>query len=115
MRSLTPKYRLVGFTLPEVVRALSGSCAELQYEVKLNGRKLKEGPMISALILAFVDMPPKEQKEFVKKGVAKLEALMQLDDPFDMAETPTPKTTTHHEPGKGSSSGSKPSSRRKLP
>lgn len=121
MRSLTPKYRIFGYTLPEVIQSLSGSCNEFQFEIKLNGRKLKEGPMLSALILAFSALPLDKQKAFLRDGVGRLEALMAEDDPFGTTAAPTPttpapKTGTHHEPGKGTkSSVAKPSSRKKAP
>lgn len=81
MRSLSTSHRLQGFSLPEILRQWEGTCINLGAGVTVNGRKLKPGPMLNALVLAFIhDLSPEQQWDLARKGVERLEAMMANDE-----------------------------------
>lgn len=95
MRNLTAKYRLNGHSIPEVTSGLEGACAELNSILRFNGRKLKPGPLLNAIVLQFINMSGEQQREFAKTGLRRLEALLEQDGPIEDNE---PATGINHKP-----------------
>jgi hypothetical protein len=80
MRSLTYDFRLQALSLPEIVAAIEGAATDLG-AVKLNGRKLKAGPLINAIVLHFLSLDDAGREAMARAGVERLQALMRLDEP----------------------------------
>lgn len=81
-RSLSPNQRLQGFSLPEVVRDFERTCLDLSEFESFNGRKLKPGPLLNAIAIAFYEtLSEAYQLKMASYGLRRLEAMMARDDP----------------------------------
>ena len=77
MPPLRQSYRLQGYSLESIVRAYEVGAVETASTLMLHGRKLKPGPLLSAIVLEWLAMPLDKRTEFARKGVAKLETAME--------------------------------------
>jgi hypothetical protein len=76
MRALSKSSRLSGASLPEVVAAYEAEVERLAAdpEVPLSrGLRVKAGPFLSALVLAFLSLPEARRKAMAKHGVKLLD------------------------------------------
>ena len=88
MRNLSAKYRLGGHSIPEATSGLEGACAELNSILRFNGRKLKPGPLLTALVIQFASLSGEQQRDFAKQGLRRLEALLDQPGPIEDNEPP---------------------------
>jgi hypothetical protein len=83
MRPLTDKYRLQGFSLPEIKQGLDLTALEMELAVeRFFGRKLKGSHVINVLVLHFLKrMTDEERMELLEWGLPELERLQMLEAP----------------------------------
>ena len=81
MRCLSDKSRLNGLSLPEVVRAWEHVTTDLSATLTYNGRKLKPGPLMSAVALAYCrTLSARQQFEMAKWGLQELERIARSEN-----------------------------------
>jgi hypothetical protein len=77
-RSLSSNHRLQGFSLPEVVGDFEQESIRLSRSMTVNGRRLKPGPLINALVIEFLSLPADSRTVMAARGLAKLEHMMAV-------------------------------------
>ncbi len=98
MRSLEPKHRLQGYSLPEIVMAYEASIARRSLSFTFNGNKLKPGPALDAIVLDFLMKTEDEQDQILLRGITRLEYLCAQDKPASEVVPPTGNGDQHHDP-----------------
>lgn len=88
-QKLSPEYRLQGYSTEELVNAWELRATGICHGRKLNGRKLKPGPLLNALVLWFMSLDSAERTRIVDKALPMLEEhLTNRPDPPAEEETP---------------------------
>lgn len=80
MRRLTAAYRLQGLSTREIVGAFEDFAYALAREHKFNGRKLKAGPLLNAIVLRFLEMPEEARASYAVKALKHLEEFLAESD-----------------------------------
>jgi hypothetical protein len=80
MRSLTSTHRLQALSVPEITDEIERLVMRYGREVKFQGRKLRPGPLLNAIVLHFIRLPEAEQAHIIAGAVRELEALLADDD-----------------------------------
>lgn len=81
MKPLDIGVRITCYSTDEIVRDFKIAAAMIRNDVEFNERKIKEGPLMNALIVAFLSLNEKERVEFAKKWTKKLEERLSEPDP----------------------------------
>ncbi len=85
MKMFRKTYRLQADSIKEIGGAYEESAVRVSHAVRFRGNKLRPGPLLNALVLAFVEMTEEEQER-----VAQL-AVKRLEDVMDDAPARTPR------------------------
>jgi hypothetical protein len=80
MRALTRDHRLQALSVPDITEPFEDAAIALSRVFEFNGRKLKAGPLLNAIVMRFLEMSEKEQAEFAGEYLARLELLLAEDD-----------------------------------
>lgn len=81
MKSLGKDTRLQGFSRPEIVVEWTRAIQDLVLsdDLKFHDRKLQPGPALNCLVLHFLSQDEATRAEWMRSGLAKLEAALQDD------------------------------------
>lgn len=80
MRAFQKNARIQSDSTPEIQRAWEMVALALSGETKFQGRKLRPGPLLSALVLWFTRLAPEERARIGRDAVRALEAHMAGED-----------------------------------
>lgn len=80
MRRFTTTYRLQGLSIPEIAGEFEETTVRLGRTHNFNGRKLKPGPLLNALVLRFLEMTEEERARIAGESLAKLEMKLAQTD-----------------------------------
>jgi hypothetical protein len=87
MRRFGKTYRLQADSVPEVAGDFEKAVLRLAHDVRFQGRKLRPGPALNALVLWFVELPEAERERVARDAIRRLEAVMD-DAPVIPAPAP---------------------------
>jgi hypothetical protein len=88
MRAMTKLFRLQANSLPEVVDGLAELERRFGYLLKPEGRKLKAGPILNAILVHFLELPSGRQEEILTAAFARIEELLESDTPVGLGPRP---------------------------
>jgi hypothetical protein len=80
MRPLTSDNRLQALSVPEITEAFEDAAVAISRVHEFNGRKLKPGPLLNAIVLRFLEMDEGERGAFAGESLARLELLLAEND-----------------------------------
>lgn len=79
MRSLSRDYRLQALSIPEIAGELERRVLDLSETHEFQGRKLKTGPALNAIVLHFLAQSEEAQRAMIEVYLPKLEAILRND------------------------------------
>lgn len=82
-RKLTDQDRIQTPSIPELKDGLEAVATRIARGVKFQGRKLRYGPMLNAIIAEFLRLSEDQQDAMVASGLQLLETLLEFDEPRD--------------------------------
>lgn len=95
MRSLTRDHRLQALSVADITEPFEDAALALGRVYEFNGRKLKAGPLLNAVVLRFLEMSEAERSAFAAEYLARLEArLAETEQERAAAEKRLPKQAT---------------------
>lgn len=95
MRPLTRDHRLQALSVADITEPFEDAALALGRVHEFNGRKLKAGPLLNAVVLRFLEMDEAERSAFAAEYLARLEVrLAETDQERDVAEKRLPKSST---------------------
>jgi hypothetical protein len=68
-------WRLQADSAREIALAFEHAALDLAH-LKFRGRKLRPGPLLNALVLAWCDLPPSERERFAVTAIARLDSVL---------------------------------------
>lgn len=103
MRSFTSTYRLQGLSVPEIAGEFEEATLRVGRRFQFNGKKLKPGPLLNAIVLWYLRLPEDERVRFSGEWIARLEeSLAETDEERAAAILKIP---TKKAPGRASRPG----------
>lgn len=82
-RKLSDQDRIQTPSIPELKDGLEAVATRIARGVKFQGRKLRYGPMLNAIIAEFLRLSEGQQDAMVESGLQLLETLLESDEPRD--------------------------------
>lgn len=68
-------------SIEEIKLELQLLAKRLGNKLTFRGRKMGYGPLLNAVVINYLSLPPEQQLQIAKVGVARYEALLASDDP----------------------------------
>src|SRR3954471_4151771 len=104
-RKLGRKWQLTAQSIPEVFNALRHVIVPdlVLRGVEFNDRQLYPGPLMNALALHFLDLPPGERERIAREYLGRLEGILESDQPTRLMPRadPVPVVVAHGKPAGG--------------
>lgn len=92
-RKPTDQYKIQTPSIPELKDGLEIVAQRIARNVQFQGRKLRYGPMLNAIVAEFLRLPEDQQDSLVESGLRLFESLLESDEPRD--EKVAPGTSPH--------------------
>lgn len=86
VRAPKDEFKLVGQSLFEIWEGMKNEETRLTRRVRLQGRKVKMGPLLSLYCLWCLTRPPEERERIAREMATLYERLQSLAEPGDIAE-----------------------------
>lgn len=99
MRTLSTEHRLQALSVAEIREAMEEFELKLARRHKFQGRKLKLGPILNAIVLEFMSLPDDEQEKVAVRGLVKLEVMLARDRE-EGREISAPRPASSEKPAK---------------
>lgn len=82
-RKLSNDDRIQTPSITELKDGLESVAQRIARRVKFQGRKLRYGPMLNAIVAEFLRLPEDQQDAMVESGLQLVETLLESDEPRD--------------------------------
>ena len=80
MREPNAENRVQAPSIPEIKEGVVAAAMRLGRSIKFRRRKLRPGPLVNAVLLQFLTMPPNDQERISRDYLARYEAILEHDD-----------------------------------
>ena len=100
MKKMTRLNRLQSDSLAEVTMGFEQSVLDLSSQLRFQGRKLRPGPLLNAIVLWFNEQADEDKARIARIGLTRFEALLADDEPketqFELTTSTARKDSAGH-------------------